>query len=74
LLTPITEAAAIVKAKAPSSDATAYQGLLIDVAQKVASAANVGGFLGIGSTLISIEEKVAIDELAAVVGGREMRG
>jgi hypothetical protein len=67
LLTPITEAVAIAKAKAPSGDAIAYQGLLIDVAQKVASAANEGGFLGMGSTLISIQEKIAIDELAAAV-------
>jgi hypothetical protein len=67
LLAPISEAVAVARAKAPGSDATAYQGLLINIAQQVAGAAKEGGFLGMGSTLISIEEKVAIDELAAAV-------
>ena len=67
LLGPVTEAVAIAKAKAPGHDATAYQRLLIDVAQKVASTTKAGGFLGMGSMLISIEEKIAIDELVAAV-------
>lgn len=66
LLGPVTAAVTTAK-KAGGANATAYQGLLIDVAQQVAAAAKEGGVLGIGGTLISIEEKLAIDELAAAV-------
>lgn len=66
LLGPVTAAVTTAK-KAGPANATAYQGLLIDVAQKVAAAAKEGGVLGMGGTLISIEEKLAIDELAAAV-------
>lgn len=68
LMAPVTEAIALVRAKASPGDATAYKGLLIDIAQKVASAAKEGGFMGMGGTLVSSQEKLAIDELAAMVG------
>jgi hypothetical protein len=67
LLPPITAAVKIAQAKAPKGDATAYQGLLIAVGQKVAGAVKEGGFLGMGGTNVSDAEKIALDELLAAV-------
>ncbi|HMQ35323.1 MAG TPA: DUF937 domain-containing protein [Chloroflexaceae bacterium] len=67
LLAPIGEAVAIARAKASKSDAMAYQGLLVTVAQEVAGAAKEGGFLGIGGTNVSADEKAAIDALVTAV-------
>lgn len=66
LLTPIAEATAIVRAKA-KSESSAFQGLLIAVAQQVAAAAKEGGFLGMGGTNVSAEEKAAIDALVGAL-------
>lgn len=67
VLAPISAAVALVKAKATKSDATAYQGLLIGSAQQVAAAVKEGGFLGMGGTNVSDDEKAALDALAAAV-------
>jgi hypothetical protein len=67
LIAPISAAVTLVKAKAAKSDATAYQGLLIGAAQQVASAVKEGGFLGMGGTNVSDDEKAALDALAAAV-------
>jgi Bacterial protein of unknown function (DUF937) len=69
LIGPITEAVGIARTKAPKADASAYQGLLLAVAQKVAEAAKEGGFLGMGGTNVSGDEKEAIDTIARAVGG-----
>ncbi len=67
MIGPVNEALILVKAKGARSDATAYQGLLISVAQKVAGAAKEGGFMGMGGVDVSDKEKAAIDTLAAAV-------
>lgn len=67
LLAPITEAVKVARAKAPRGDASAYHGLLIAVAQRVASAAKEGSFLGMGGTEVSDAEKEAIDALVAAL-------
>jgi hypothetical protein len=67
LLPPITAAVKIAQAKGSKSDATAFQGLLIAVGQKVAGAVKEGGFLGMGGTNVSDAEKAALDELVAAV-------
>lgn len=67
MLGPVTEALKVVNAKAASSDATAYRGLLIGAAQQVASAAKEGGFMGMGGVDVSDKEKAALDALATAV-------
>jgi hypothetical protein len=67
LVGQVRGAVAIVRAKGSKSDATAYQGLILGVAQKVAGAAKEGTFLGMGGTAVSSEEKAALDTLAAAV-------
>ncbi|NJM05664.1 DUF937 domain-containing protein [Candidatus Gracilibacteria bacterium] len=67
LLTPISEAVKIARAKATKSDATAFQGLLIATAQKVAGAVKEGGFMGMGGTNVSDAEKAALDVLVVAV-------
>jgi hypothetical protein len=67
MIGPVTEALILVRAKAAKSDATAYQGLLIGAAQKVANAAKEGGFLGMGGVDVSDKEKAALDALASAV-------
>jgi hypothetical protein len=41
------------------------------VATKVAEATKEGGFLGMGGTLVSPEEQVALDEIKSVVAFRQ---
>lgn len=67
LLNSVTSAVGIAKAKAPKADAIAYQGLLLAVAQQVAGAAKEGGFLGMGGTNVSGDEKAMIDSIAAAI-------
>jgi hypothetical protein len=67
MLGPVTEALILVKAKSGKSDATAYQGLLIGAAQKVANATKEGGFMGMGGVDVSDKEKAALDALATAV-------
>lgn len=63
LLVVIKEAVATVAARNPS-DAAGYRRFLTAVATGVAEASKEGGFLGIGGTLVSTEEKAAIEEVA----------
>ncbi|MBP1467544.1 DUF937 domain-containing protein [Candidatus Chloroploca sp. M-50] len=67
LLPLVLESVGVARAKAPRSDAVAYQGLMLAVAQHVAAAVKEGGFLGMGGTPVSAEEKAAIDALAAAL-------
>jgi hypothetical protein len=67
LLNTIKEAVAAIAAVSPS-DAIAYRRFLTDVAMKVAEASKEGGFLGVGGTLVSPEEKVALGEIGAAAG------
>ncbi len=67
LLNTIKEAVASIAAVSPP-DAIAYRRFLTEVAMKVAEASKEGGFLGVGGTLVSPEEKVALGEIGAAAG------
>ena len=62
LLSVIKTAVATVATKSPA-DATGYRRFLTAVATGVAEASKEGGFLGIGGTLVSNDEKSAIEEV-----------
>ena len=49
-------------------DASSYTNLLMSIATKVAEAAKEGGFLGVGGTLVSDDEKKALSEIAGALG------
>jgi hypothetical protein len=67
LLATIEEAVALVASTSPG-DAVAYRHFLTAVAMKVAEASKEGGFLGIGGTLVSEEEKAALGEVGVAAG------
>ena len=67
LLSAIKEAVATVASQG-TEDAISYRRFLIVVATKVAEASKEGGFLGVGGTLVSAEEKVALGEVGVAVG------
>jgi hypothetical protein len=67
LLAPVSIAVAAARANAPKADADRYQGLILATAQQVAAAAKEGGFLGLGGTNISDDEKVAIEAISAAL-------
>ncbi|UCG23284.1 MAG: hypothetical protein JSW55_14155 [Chloroflexota bacterium] len=60
-------AARIVEGKSPE-EVEAFNAYLIDIAKKTAEASREGGFLGIGATRVSAQEKAAIDQLADALG------
>jgi hypothetical protein len=67
LLAGLKETVALLNAKAGGDAATVKQ-WVYGVAEKVASAAKEGGFLGIGGKAVSAEEQAALDELKAALG------
>jgi hypothetical protein len=68
-LDALKASAALVARNSPG-DASAYASLLTTVAQKVAEASKEGGFLGIGGTRVSDEERQAIDQIKATLGAK----
>jgi hypothetical protein len=62
----VAKAMAAVKAKSPS-EAAAFGSMIVAVATAAAEASKEGGFLGIGGTLVSDDERVAIDRLKKIV-------
>jgi hypothetical protein len=54
-----------------SGDASSYSNLLMSIATKVAEAAKEGGFLGVGGTLVSDDEKKALSEIAGALGMKQ---
>jgi len=66
-LDQLKQVAALLRQKAPG-DATAFSQWLQEVAERVASAAKEGGFLGFGGTLVSEQEKAALRDTAAALG------
>ncbi len=58
---------AAVAAKSPG-ELQAYKNTILSVAQASAEAAKEGGFLGIGSTLVSKDEQAALDAIKAALG------
>jgi len=55
-------------AKSSPAEAAGYGKFLVDIATHVAEASKEGGFLGIGGTRVSADEKVAIDQIKSVAG------
>jgi hypothetical protein len=62
------QVASLVDAKASPQDAAAYKAMLLDVANKVASAAKEGGFLGIGGKQVSDAEQQALTAIGQALG------
>ena len=54
--------------KATPEEAMETKQWLVKIAQATAEAAKEGGFLGIGGTLVSEEEKVAVGKVASTLG------
>ena len=67
LLGTIQDAVATVASRS-TEDAIAYRRFLIEVATRVAEASKEGGFLGVGGTLVSAEEKAALGEVGMAAG------
>ena len=68
LLGQIKEGVDAVAAHGSAEEAAAFKGWLVIVAEAVAEAGKEGGFLGIGATHVSDEEKAALAELSAALG------
>jgi hypothetical protein len=64
----VKRAAAIVSAKAPADEAAGFRAWLVQAASAVAQAAREGGFLGIGGTQVTPEERAAVAEVATALG------
>lgn len=62
----LRQVAVLVDAKAPE-DAAAFKGWLRQISQRVAEAANEGGFLGIGGVQVSEAEKATLTEIGAAL-------
>jgi hypothetical protein len=62
-------AAALVDSRAAPPDAAAYKAMLLAVAERVARAANEGGFLGIGAQQISAAEAAALEAIRGALDG-----
>jgi hypothetical protein len=54
--------------KSSPAEAAGYGKFLVDIATSVAEASKEGGFLGLGGTRVSGDEKMAIDQIRAVAG------
>jgi hypothetical protein len=63
----LREALRILKDKATVDEESAYKRFVLGVAQAVAEAHKEGGFIGIGGKRISDEERVALDEIEAIL-------
>ncbi|HFQ95851.1 MAG TPA: hypothetical protein ENK30_04695 [Anaerolineae bacterium] len=64
----IKAAVAILDEKADPDEAAYIRQWMYDLAERTASAAREGGFLGIGSVRVSDQEKQALAELAELLG------
>ncbi|RUM36762.1 MAG: hypothetical protein DSY50_01800 [Desulfobulbus sp.] len=64
----LKNAAAVLDTKASPEEAKEIKAWLYDVSVKAANAAKEGGFLGFGGTKVSEKEKVALQEIANVLG------
>ena len=63
----LVEAIRILNEKAAVEDVSAYKRFVLGVAQAAAEAHKEGGFIGIGGKRISDEERVALDEIEAIL-------
>ncbi len=62
-ITLLREASSIVDAKAPE-DSAAFKAWLQQIGQRVADAANEGGFLGFGGVQVTDAEKATLDDIS----------
>ncbi len=60
--------ASLLQTKASAEEAEGYKRWVLAVAERVASAAKEGGFLGFGGTMVSESEVATINEIAAALG------
>ncbi|MBL0291968.1 MAG: hypothetical protein IPQ15_15330 [Betaproteobacteria bacterium] len=68
VLERVKSAAGLVAAKGSPAEASAYQTMLVGVAEKAASASKEGGFLGFGGVRVSDKEQAFITEVKKAVG------
>lgn len=61
-------AASILAARATASEAEEYRQLALSIAERVATAATEGGFLGFGGERVSPAEKSMIDDIRKALG------
>jgi hypothetical protein len=67
-LQKITEAVALVEAKATPEELADYRNFAMTVAEHVAERDKSGGFLGIGGERVTDNESAALDEIAGALG------
>ena len=63
----LREAVAILGTKATDEELEAYRGFVVTLSETVASAHKEGGFMGVGGTEVSEDERRALDEIAATL-------
>mgnify|MGYP003575728117 CR=1 FL=1 len=63
----LTEAVGILEAKATAEELEAYRSFVVTLAEAVASAHKEGGFMGVGGTQVSDDERMALDEISATL-------
>ncbi len=64
----LREAVGILEAKATAEELEAYRSFVVRLAEAVAGAHKEGGFLGVGGTEVSEDERRALDEITATLG------
>jgi hypothetical protein len=64
----ITQAVALVEAKATPEELEAYRAFALTVAQRAAEADKSGGFLGVGGERVTEAESAALDDVAGALG------
>jgi hypothetical protein len=68
VLARIAEAMELLGRKAAPEEANAYRRLILEVAEKAASAAREGGFLGFGGERVSGAEQAFLDDVKTALG------
>jgi len=68
VLERVKAASDLVGRKAAPDEAAAYRRLLVDIAEKAASASSEGGFLGFGGVRVSDKEKAFLAEVSKAAG------
>lgn len=64
----LRKAVDILETKATADELEAYRSFVLTLAEAVANAHKEGGFMGVGGTQVSDEERKALDDIAATIG------
>jgi hypothetical protein len=64
----LREAVGVLEAKATPDEREAYKRFVVTLAEAVANAHKEGGFMGVGGTQVSEDERKALDEISATLG------